>query len=339
MEDSQSSTIHHPLNYAQVEDSNGGFHAGSKVKKDWEGACFANQDEDIGMPSSLGYTNPPPIRGSAFSKPSSSSLLTPRGPGPGNRNGNIFGSTPPPPLNPPADLPLPSHPLGKNPDPPAIRTASPPSGSRPPGGTGKPPAIATESSVRYRECLRNHAAAVGGHVVDGCGEFMPSGEAGTPDALKCAACGCHRSFHRKDVDGELSYYRGAAAARLPLLLPPPHPQAHHHKPYPIAFPPSPSRAVPGSSSAVVAFGGNTSGSGGTTTESSSEERMNAGAPPPPVVSKKRFRTKFTVEQKEKMLAFAERVGWRIHKQDEALVEQFCAEAGVRRQVLKELDFQ
>ena len=50
--------------------------------------------------------------------------------------------------------------------------------------------------------------------------------------------------------------------------------------------------------------------------------------------KKRSRTKFTQEQKEKMLEFAERVGWRIQKHDEAAVEQFCAETGVKRHVLK-----
>ncbi|KAL3654042.1 Zinc-finger homeodomain protein [Castilleja foliolosa] len=28
--------------------------------------------------------------------------------------------------------------------------------------------------VTYRECLKNHATSLGGHAVDGCGEFMPS---------------------------------------------------------------------------------------------------------------------------------------------------------------------
>lgn len=72
------------------------------------------------------------------------------------------------------------------------------------------------------------------------------------------------------------------------------------------------------------------------TDSSSEE-LNAGAGPlqrPYPVPRKRFRTKFTAEQKERMLEFAERMGWRIQKQDEALVEEFCAEVGVSRQVLK-----
>ncbi|KAG1342496.1 mini zinc finger protein 2-like [Cocos nucifera] len=51
--------------------------------------------------------------------------------------------------------------------------------------------------VIYGECQRNHAASVGGYAVDGCREFMAEGEEGTSGALKCAACGCHRSFHRR----------------------------------------------------------------------------------------------------------------------------------------------
>ncbi|TKW25703.1 hypothetical protein SEVIR_3G135800v4 [Setaria viridis] len=190
-----------------------------------------------------------------------------------------------------------------------------------------------EAAVRYHECLRNHAAALGGHVVDGCGEFMPGAGAGD-DALKCAACGCHRSFHRKD-DGQRRQLLlppplappppvTPTAPRVPLLLPPPHPYAaaatHPH----YAPPPFPYHGTP-------------SGSGGTTTESSSEER---GPPSAHLAAaqghlrRKRFRTKFTPEQKEQMLAFAERLGWRMQKQDEALVQQFCEQVGVRRQVFK-----
>ncbi|KAM0958265.1 hypothetical protein ACFX13_023998 [Malus domestica] len=55
--------------------------------------------------------------------------------------------------------------------------------------------------VRYGECQKNHAAAVGGYAVDGCREFMAStGEEGTTAALTCAACGCHRNFHRREVE-------------------------------------------------------------------------------------------------------------------------------------------
>ncbi|KAI3766837.1 hypothetical protein L2E82_16912 [Cichorium intybus] len=54
--------------------------------------------------------------------------------------------------------------------------------------------------IRYGECQKNHAADIGGYAVDGCREFMASGEEGTTAALVCAACGCHRSFHRREVD-------------------------------------------------------------------------------------------------------------------------------------------
>ncbi|KAH7532641.1 mini zinc finger protein 2 [Ziziphus jujuba] len=60
----------------------------------------------------------------------------------------------------------------------------------------------TIRSVTYRECQKNHAAGVGGYAVDGCREFMASGEEGTSGALTCAACGCHRSFHRREVETE-----------------------------------------------------------------------------------------------------------------------------------------
>ncbi|XP_044477627.1 mini zinc finger protein 3-like [Mangifera indica] len=56
--------------------------------------------------------------------------------------------------------------------------------------------------VRYVECQRNHAANIGGYAVDGCREFMASGEEGI-SALTCAACGCHRNFHRREVETEV----------------------------------------------------------------------------------------------------------------------------------------
>ncbi|KAM0870475.1 hypothetical protein ACQ4PT_039984 [Festuca glaucescens] len=187
-------------------------------------------------------------------------------------------------------------------------------------GAGAPPAaihrgatandMHAESATRqYHECLRNHAAAAGGHVVDGCCEFMA---ASAEDPLACAACGCHRSFHRRDPSpGRAGAHLPllAASARAPLALLPPLTGKHQRLPF--AYGPAPS------------------GGTGTTTESSSEERR--GPAPAP---RKRSRTTFTREQKEQMLAFAERVGWRMQRQDEATVEQFCAQAGVRRQALK-----
>jgi ZF-HD class homeobox domain-containing protein len=190
-------------------------------------------------------------------------------------------------------------------------------------------------------------------VLDGCCEFMPSAGDGAA-ALACAACGCHRSFHRREaVPGGVATVVPAAVPPtprtptaganananssrvMPLLLAPPHMQTRPHVP-----PVSPS-------SAPAAL-----------TESSSEElRGPAPAPahhppPPPVLpphaqlpvggsasappapSKKRFRTKFTTDQKERMREFAHRLGWRIHKPDSDAVDAFCAQVGVSRRVLK-----
>lgn len=51
-------------------------------------------------------------------------------------------------------------------------------------------------------------------------------------------------------------------------------------------------------------------------------------------SRKRFRTKFSQEQKEKMCLFAEKLGWKMQRSEERLVEEFCKEVGVRKGVLK-----
>ncbi|KAJ6799977.1 ZF-HD homeobox protein [Iris pallida] len=188
-----------------------------------------------------------------------------------------------------------------------------PLGGAPNGTTSSGPAPdpAADSAGRYRECLRNHAASIGGHVVDGCGEFMP---AGPGEPMKCAACGCHRSFHRREPEPVSS---SSNLVRVPLLLPPPPPHPHGPR----------------------AFGFGCSGNA--TTESSSEERNahhshshDAAAAAAERGKKKRFRTKFSSEQKEKMTAFAERVEWRVQRKDDAEMERFCREIGVTRQVLK-----
>lgn len=50
--------------------------------------------------------------------------------------------------------------------------------------------------------------------------------------------------------------------------------------------------------------------------------------------KKRFRTKFSQEQKEKMHLFSEKLGWRMQKGDDRMVQDFCNEVGVSRGVFK-----
>ncbi|KAI3785295.1 hypothetical protein L1987_44411 [Smallanthus sonchifolius] len=178
--------------------------------------------------------------------------------------------------------------------------------------------------VRYRECQKNHAASMGAYVVDGCGEFMANGEEGTPEGLKCAACECHRSFHRREVEGEAQSStwipaiqnpppRAAAAATMQ-----PHYQQHHHR-FNHQMPPI-----------MVAFGGNSVAP----TESSSEDLDMYQTHPGQQPVKKRFRTKFTEEQKAKMHDFAEKIGWKIQKQDEQEILEFCNEVGLKRKVFK-----
>ncbi|GMH25184.1 hypothetical protein Nepgr_027027 [Nepenthes gracilis] len=214
-------------------------------------------------------------------------------------------------------------------------------------------ATATANRIRHGECQRNHAAHLGGHVVDGCGEFMAGGEEGTPEYFKCAACDCHRNFHRREAYGETpppttSYhllYNSSkpitqnhiniisAAQPTSMLLQPPQPQIHpgvspfgSTNPLPVFQPPM-----------TVAFGG---GRTGAPAESSSEDlnvfRSHVEGQPSEAhgAPKKRFRTKFTAEQKHNMMQFAEKLGWRIQKQNDLEIDKFCEEARVKRQVFR-----
>lgn len=175
-----------------------------------------------------------------------------------------------------------------------------------------PEAARRGGEYKYKECLKNHAVAIGGNALDGCREFMAAGEEGTLDALRCAACNCHRNFHRKQLGG----------AMLALQQ-----QQYHHRPSGYLVTPMsqyysrPPLALAAASSREFEMDedmSNPSSSGG----------GGGGS------SKKRFRTKFTRDQKEKMMEMAERLGWRIQQQDEGMVQSFCAESGIQRQVFK-----
>lgn len=50
--------------------------------------------------------------------------------------------------------------------------------------------------------------------------------------------------------------------------------------------------------------------------------------------RKRSRTRFSQEQKQRMRQFAEKFGWRMPREEEKLVEEFCGEIGISRRVLK-----
>ncbi|KAL6637732.1 hypothetical protein ACP70R_025304 [Stipagrostis hirtigluma subsp. patula] len=158
----------------------------------------------------------------------------------------------------------------------------------------------------YRECMRNHAAKLGTYASDGCCEYTP--DDGHPSAMLCAACGCHRNFHRKAF---LDAVAGASGAASPHAPPPPM----------LTSPGAPPGY--GMHMAMVAgVGGDVGGAHG------------SGG------SRRRSRTKFTDEQKARMARFAEQLGWRMPKREPGRapgddeVARFCREIGVTRQVFK-----
>lgn len=300
-------------------------------------------NKEMGMPSSFSYKN-------QLNKDSYSSAPVNSATGERRRDRTVRGDPNlPQTLDDPLSVPNPRR--DPDPDPVSASTAttgeiaaaadsrSPPTPEPQPVAGPTSATISFTPLIRYKECLKNHAASMGGHVVDGCGEFMPSGEEGTPEALKCAACECHRSFHRKEINGESqyapsSYYytNNNNNTRRNAVRPPPRATPLHHQRFSLGLSASP----PAMSVAplMMSFGG------GGPAESSSEDlhvfHFSEGGQQPshPHSSKKRFRTKFSQEQKKKMMEFADKLGWKIQKQDDEQVQQFCDQVGVKRQVLK-----
>ncbi|KAJ8544938.1 hypothetical protein K7X08_017521 [Anisodus acutangulus] len=190
----------------------------------------------------------------------------------------------------------------------------------------------------YKECLKNHAASIGGHAIDGCGEFLPSPTANPvdPTSLKCAACGCHRNFHRREPDEPVVVVPSPAITTAALEYqphhrhhPPPPPtqqRGDHSSPNSPSPPPISSAYYPASAPhMLLALSAGFSGDKNPNPTSAPVANSN---------ERKRARTKFTPDQKVKMLDFAERVGWKMQKRDEDLVSNFCNEIGVEKGVLK-----
>ncbi|KNA16069.1 hypothetical protein SOVF_092510 [Spinacia oleracea] len=231
------------------------------------------------------------------------------------------------------------------------------------------------STVLYKKCLKNHAASLGGHALDGCGEFMPAPTATAldPTSLKCAACGCHRNFHWRELEEMVS----ATCAPTPVThvieyhphhrhhpLPPPtsHPQTVPtvasrgvRSPGSQSPPPISSSYYPGSAPHMLLAlsSGGVGGPEDTPTANNNphsypnhhhqqqhqnhhhhggQQLMNSSSSQPP--SRKRFRTKFSQHQKDKMQEFAEKVGWKMQKTNDDLVNGFCNEINVERGVFK-----
>ncbi|KAJ4972610.1 hypothetical protein NE237_005784 [Protea cynaroides] len=146
----------------------------------------------------------------------------------------------------------------------------------------------------YKDCMKNHAASLGSYATDGCGEFTPDSD--TPGGLQCEACGCHRNFHRK-VRVVTSTGRAGNSCN---------------------------RGGDNREMEMIEYGGGGHTEVVTPVELQEMERS----------AKKRARTKFTAEQKEKMLAFAGKLGWRIQRDQDAEIDRFCKMIGVTRQVFK-----
>ncbi|KAK9064551.1 hypothetical protein SSX86_015933 [Deinandra increscens subsp. villosa] len=204
----------------------------------------------------------------------------------------------------------PKHPTIKIPHhqtqtPPHLRSTKPPSFPNPKTHhhhPPHPPPYAATGATGYKECLKNHAVGIGGHALDGCGEFMSSTTltATEPSTFICAACGCHRNFHRREPTTT------TAATSPPPASPPNYAFGRHLLlSLTTAADQTHTVATPGTPVAAIKIG-----------------------------ERKRFRTKFSPDQKQKMVVFAEKVGWKIQGCDDKMVADFCNEIGIRRRVFK-----
>ncbi|KAL4600003.1 hypothetical protein ACB092_11G166300 [Castanea dentata] len=191
----------------------------------------------------------------------------------------------------------------------------------------------TVITVNYKECMWNHAASLGGHANDGCDEFMPRGTNSNnnvvvkdqqhENSLACTVCGCHRNFHRREVFGSEPPHH--------------HPvQLHFLPPMFVLYNGGPAAVPPRSSVMVVTHhhhhqyhqhhGGDHHNRG----QSETPERVVG----PVMITRSGSINNSTSEQKEKMLEFAEKIGWRIQRHDDVALNQFCSEIGVKCNVLK-----
>ncbi|XP_010068685.2 zinc-finger homeodomain protein 10 [Eucalyptus grandis] len=156
--------------------------------------------------------------------------------------------------------------------------------------------------VAYNECLHNHAANLGRYMVDGCHEYSP--KIISADLL-CAACGCHRNYHRKVTifDPDNTEASGNHSPGDHNLITPKEESFDHE-----AVPP------------MIGTGGE-------------DERLNQLVDPAQHEKKKRPKSRFTKEQVEQMRAFAENLGWSTR--DRSRVPEimvFCASMGITKVV-------
>ncbi|KAK4438330.1 Zinc-finger homeodomain protein 1 [Sesamum alatum] len=176
----------------------------------------------------------------------------------------------------------------------------------------------SEVLVMYGECLHNHAATTipMAYIVDGCGLFEASG----PNGMVCAACRCHRNFHRRlEVDiphaqtqnNVVSQQHGTATN--PVLLP--QPQAHQQT--------STSRTTTSALTLAIPHPRPEE----PVQEASARHTVETEA----TVRKRRI----TRGQSERMRVIAESNGWKMFREySREEVNRICAEIGITRTVMK-----
>lgn len=182
---------------------------------------------------------------------------------------------------------------------------------------------------RYRECMKNHTiiSTTGEqyHTVDGCCEFTPAGPDGSPESMRCAACGCHRCYHRSD---DLYLFYPLRSAPYVSFMPPP--RTPCPAPITTGYVNSTQTEMQLQLRPLALPSPQSQGD-------DKANNLNGGAMPEAGSAGcaiKRVRTKFTTEQKRMMYDIAERIGWRLNRCTDGLVQKFCNENGLRRHVFK-----
>lgn len=179
--------------------------------------------------------------------------------------------------------------------------------------------MAFKQEVIYKECKHNHAASLGRRSFDGCREFLESDDVdknGTKDAMFCAACGCHRNFHKKF----LVYNPIIASTATPETHPQPNP--------PVTGPPVPTPVVQLVNHGMTTTNNNTVQMPTIENNDDVEEVQLVVSPP----GGRKKRTMFTAEQRSQMIRFAERLGWRPQRSDKEEIQHFCMDMGISRRM-------
>ncbi|KAF8049397.1 hypothetical protein N665_2222s0010 [Sinapis alba] len=203
----------------------------------------------------------------------------------------------------------------------------------------------------YGECRKNHAASVGTTAYDGCGEFVSANPG--EDSLDCAACGCHRSFHREE-----SLSDGVSKTILETLkISPLEYRQIFCSPYGDGAKEEEERVrrlrmrfTAEQTEKMRSYAEKV----GWKVSSESREEVKEFCNGIGVTRKnlrvwmnnhnevngrrlgdeegrvKRLKTKFTAEQTEKMRRYAEKLRWKVSLEDREETEGFCNEIGVNR---------